>query len=263
MTSDIKAIKRMWSNWRVQDSLLAPFDTWQQMSPDLFDLVIGNPPWEKVRLTRHEYLNANGDERHYGQEYNEFDLDENDYLEQKNQVADYVIRLRERYNLLGNGEPDLYMAFNQLSCQLVRQGGKVSILLPAGLIRSQGTESLRRFLFEAGRDISITIIENRARYFAIDTRFKFISLSYNKNDSVAGGDDTLHLNHAVGTTSGVEITGSASLNCKELAKLRPDLSIPEVRNNREWEIFARMVENGEDWSKKNRNGILILLGKSI
>ncbi|OME28903.1 hypothetical protein BSK63_23625 [Paenibacillus odorifer] len=251
LTNNIHAIQSMWNNWKVQDSLLAPYETWLQMSPHLFDLVIGNPPWEKVKLTRHEYLNANGGERHYGQEYSSIDLVDNDYLKQKNLITDYAVKLKEKYNLLGTGEPDLYMAFNQLSCELVRQGGRVALLVPAGLIRSQGTEPLRKFLFGAGHDLSITIMENRARYFAIDTRFKFVSISYVRNEFFSATEDSLQLNHAVGTPQGVQITGRANLNRKELTKYRPDLSIPEVRNDKEWNIFSSMVQNGVDWSLKD------------
>lgn len=251
LTNDIDAIQSMWNNWRVQDSLLTPYETWSQMSPDLFDLVIGNPPWEKVKLTRHEYLNANGEKRHYGQDYNSIDQVDTAYLEQKKLITDYALKLKERYNLLGSGEPDLYMAFNQLSYELVRRGGRVALLVPAGLIRSQGTEFLRRFLFETGHDISITVMENRARYFAIDTRFKFVSLSYVKNEHCGVLEDPIRLNHAVGSLESITITGRANLSRIDLTKYRPDLSIPEVRSDKEWMIFSSMARNGINWSLKD------------
>lgn len=249
LCSDIQAIIAMWNNWRVHDSLLEPFETWIQLSPQLFDLVIGNPPWEKVKLTRHEYLNANGENRHYGQDYDA--LDEEDYSEQRNMVFNYAEKLKERYDLLGSGEPDLYMAFNQLASQLVKPGGKVALLVPAGLIRSKGTELFRKFLLKVGSDISITIMENRARFFAIDTRFKFISMSYIKNEQCKKSQEHIQLNHASGTPQGINFYGKANIKRVDLEKYRPDLSIPEVRNDREWEIFILMNQKGINCSMKD------------
>lgn len=246
LTDDIEAIVSMWNNWRVHDSLLVPFETWLDMSPHLFELVIGNPPWEKLKLTRHEYLNANGDNRRYGQEYTI--INDNDYLQQRDKVSCYAVRIRELHGLIGIGEPDLYMAFSKLSSKLVRQGGRVALLLPAGLIRSQGTETLRRSLLRTGCNVSITIMDNKARYFAIDTRFKFISLSYLKNDLNLKIQSSIQINHAMGSAQEISITGTANLKLEQLERYRPDLSIPEVRNDKEWEIFMTMSQNGINWS---------------
>ena len=52
-------------NWRVQDSLIAEPLFWKELSNDGFDFVIANPPWEKLKLTKHEYQKDKGVERHY------------------------------------------------------------------------------------------------------------------------------------------------------------------------------------------------------
>lgn len=247
LTNDLDAIAAMWRNWRVQDSLLVPIETWKTMSSDLFDVVIGNPPWEKVKLTRHEYLSSEGADRHYGQEYGS--LDTGDYSKKRKEVMTYAQALKQQYDLLGSGEPDLYMAFLALFSKLLKPQGRVAILVPAGLIRSQGTEALRRQLFRDGSDIRITIMENRARFFAIDTRFKFLSLSYTSSASSTPSKDPIYLQHAIGTSNGVSITGKAKISRRTLEEIRSDLTIPEVRSNREWDLFVSMVRNGLNWSQ--------------
>jgi SAM-dependent methyltransferase len=247
LTDDLNAISTMWSHWRVHDSLMAPLDTWRELAPKGFDLVLGNPPWEKPKLSRHEFLRAAGVDRHYGDDYEI--LDDDVFWQERQSVSQYAERLNRRYDQLGEGEADLYMAFVQLSAQLVRPGGWICLLVPAGLIRSQGTERLRRFIFGRGRQITITVMENRARFFEIDTRFKFLSVSFAWLD---GGKDgrrsKLHLHHAVGTSEGIRRFGSACIPHSTLSKIRPDLSIPEVRNDQEWKVFSAMVQRGVNWS---------------
>src|SRR5437773_409273 len=148
LTDDLEVINEMVSRWRCQDSLLA-----ELFKPHSFDIVVGNPPWEKIKLSRHEFLNANGGSRHYGDEYGL--LDAHRFSEQRSIVAKYGTVLETRYHLLGSGEPDLYKAFLELFLRLVRPGGRISVLVPAGLIRSQGTESLRRFLLEHSAELSL------------------------------------------------------------------------------------------------------------
>lgn len=243
LTDDVNAIRQMWSHWRVQDSLLASEKVWAELAPEGFDLLVGNPPWEKVKITRHEYLQASGTERHYGSDYHDFD--DADYKKTKLNLNNYAKELQERYSFLGKGEPDLYMAFTQLFTQLIRPNGKMAILIPAGLIRSQGTELIRRYLFDHGQDISITIIENRARFFSIDTRFKFLALSYtrpatNKKPTLS----PIKLQHASGTPDGIELTGSTRIGRSTLAKVSKNLAVPEVKSNAEWKIFVSMVNHG-------------------
>lgn len=247
LTDDLQAIRQMWSHWRLQDSLLASDAVWSKLAPDGFDLLVGNPPWEKIKITRHEYLQAAGTERHYGSEYHDFD--DTEFKKEKSNLYSYAKELQDRYSLLGNGEPDLYMAFTQLFTQLIRPSGKMAILVPAGLIRSQGTQLIRQYLFDHGQDVSITIIENRARFFAIDTRFKFLALSYTRPASNTKPTlSPIKLQHASGTPDGVEITGSARIGRSTLAKVSTNLAVPEVKSRAEWKTFVAMVNHGNDWS---------------
>src|ERR1700730_10663688 len=175
LTSDVQAIIKMRAKWRVGDSLLAPVSDWRSLSPKGFDLVIANPPWEKVKLTRHEFLKSNGDKRHYGAQT--VGLDRGAFSRRQASVARYAEQLGRQYPLLAKGEPDLYVAFTELFEKLCRPGGIIAAILPGGLIRSQGTEALRCHLFHISSNVSISIIENRARFFAIDSRFKFLIIT--------------------------------------------------------------------------------------
>lgn len=246
-TDDLEALKAMRARWYCGDSLMADRKVWAGMAPDGFDAVIGNPPWEKVKLSRHEFLKSSGAKRHYGAEIR--GLDEKRFAAQRDEVANYSRRLLARYPDLGNGEPDLYIAFTDLFFDLCKGQGVVAALIPGGLIRSQGTQAMRRKIFEASQSVSLSIIDNRARFFAIDTRFKFLAVALVKAGTGRNKREPIKLLHERGTATGVQITGSAAIGRAALAAVRSDLSIPEVRSVAEWKLFSKIAESGTSWEE--------------
>ncbi|GAA3977373.1 Eco57I restriction-modification methylase domain-containing protein [Allohahella marinimesophila] len=244
-TDDVSTLKAMRARWYCGDSLMADRKVWATMAPEGFDGVIGNPPWEKVKLSRHEFLKSSGTKRHYGAQIN--GLDEVRFAQQRDEVANYSRRLLARYPDLGKGEPDLYIAFTDLFLELCKEQGVVAALNPGGLIRSQGTRAMRQKIFDASQSVSISIIDNRARFFAIDTRFKFLAVALTKAGSKKSKHEPITLMHERGTPTGLEITGTATIERAALAGVRGDLSLPEVRSVSEWKLFSKIGEAGVSW----------------
>lgn len=246
-TDDVSALKTMRARWYCGDSLMADRKVWTAMTPEGFDAVIGNPPWEKVKLSRHEFLKSSGAKRHYGAQIHEFD--EERFAQQRDEVASYSRRLLARYPALGNGEPDLYIAFTDLSFDLCKGQGVVAALIPGGIIRSQGTQGMRRKIFDASQSVSLSIIDNRARFFAIDTRFKFLAVALTKVGSEKSKREPISLLHERGTPTGLETTGTATIGRAALAAVREDLSLPEVRSVTEWKLFSKISKAGVSWEE--------------
>lgn len=246
-TDDISTLKAMRARWYCGDSLMADRKVWTAMASEGFDAVIGNPPWEKVKLSRHEFLKSSGTKRHYGAQI--YGLDEERFAQQRDEVANYSRRLLERYPDLGNGEPDLYIAFTDLFFEICKGQGVVAALLPGGLIRSQGTQAMRQKIFDASQSVSLSIIDNRARFFAIDTRFKFLAVALTKADSEKSKREPITLLHERGTPTGMETTGMATIGRAALAAVRGDLSLPEVRSVSEWRLFSKIGEAGVSWEE--------------
>ena len=247
-TDDVSALKAMRSRWHCGDSLMADRKVWAAMAPEGFDAVIGNPPWEKVKLLRHEFLKSSGTKRHYGAQIH--GLDEERFAQQRDEVANYSRRLLARYPDLGNGEPDLYIAFTDLFFELCKGQGVVAALIPGGLIRSQGTQAMRQKIFDASQSVSLSIIDNRARFFAIDTRFKFLAVALTKAGSEKSKREPITLLHERGTPTGLETTGTAIIGRAALAAVRDDLSLPEVRSVAEWKLFSKIAEAGVSWEEQ-------------
>lgn len=246
-TDDVSALKAMRKRWYCGDSLMADQKVWTAMAPEGFDAVIGNPPWEKVKLSRHEFLKSSGTKRHYGAQIH--GLDEERFAQQRDEVANYSRRLLARYPNFGNGEPDLYIAFTDLFFELCKGQGVVAALVPGGLIRSQGTQAMRQKIFDASQSVSLSIIDNRARFFAIDTRFKFLAVALTKAGSEKSKREPISLLHERGTPTGLETTGVATIGRAALAAVRDDLSLPEVRSVAEWKLFSKIEEAGVSWEE--------------
>lgn len=243
LTDDLGAVIEMCQHWIAGDSLLLALEEWRQIAPGGFDAVIANPPWERVRLTRHEFARGGGSCAHYGSAIAAEHL--SGYHVKQRKIATYAERLAQRHPLVAGGEADLYAAFMSLYLEQLRPGGRAAVLVPGGLIRSQGTAAIRRALFASCDQIEVGIFDNKARFFAIDTRFKFIALTLRRGVSNDAKGAPISLTHEVGTELGTNVSGKARLARADVVRFSPDLSLPEVANDHAWKLFRRLVMSGE------------------
>ena len=241
LSSSVKAIKKMCENWLVCDSLLS------EHFPEYgFDIVVGNPPWGRVKLSLHSFVNGmEGNYHVYGTQYGDFDKER--FIAKKQDALSYSKFLKERYPLLGDAEPDMYMAFLQKAISVLRAGGHLSYIVPAGLIRSLGTKSLRKFLINCSEDLKYYLLDNRANFFEIDTRFKFVVVSQKKALPEVAGCTGFGFEICTGDKSGVYGSEEIRFSTKELEKIRPDLTVPECRNKSEKALFVKIYKNGRSW----------------
>lgn len=242
LTSDLNAVAEMLPRLRCLDSLLQRTAAWMDVAPGGFDVVVGNPPWEKLKINRHEFLAGADQGEHYGAERVLQPNVELALAEERSRVARYSELVHAELEMQGSGEPDLFKAFTELAVTLAAPEGEIGLLLPAGLIRSQGTEDLRRLLFAATTRLDFTVFENRARFFAIDTRFKFLALVAKKGE---GESSRLTVGHASGDGTDLSAGTPVRMGRATLAAIRPDLSLPEIRDRAEWRLFRRMARNGQ------------------
>lgn len=240
LTNSTAIIKKMTMNWRLGDSL-----TERCSDTTVFDIIIGNPPWGKVKLSLHNYVNQSGYEHVYGTGYDKCDVE--NFENEREKALEYSRYLKEHYPLLGNAEPDLYMAFLQKALSSLTEDGHISYLVPAGIIRSQGTESLRRYLLRNSKSIEFELFDNRANFFSIDSRFKFVLVSCDNDSGSAGelSDFSLAFPRIEGTR--VRKDKSIQFCTLDLEKIRPDITVPECKNDEEKRIFFKICSSGFDW----------------
>lgn len=254
LTADLGAVATLATRIRTGDSLLADGRLWRELSAGgRFDAVIGNPPWERLRVTRHEVLLADGSDRHYGADYGPQPCSgAAAHGCEADRVRRYVAALTARYPLLGERDIDLYAAFLALGWSLLRPGGSLGLLLPAGLIRAQGTTSLREHLLVNASEVDLTVFHNRRRFFGIDTRFKFLAVcahivGHSGAPTRQEPGATIRLRHGGGAHGGGDDAGESApvrIGFGELSAARRDLTVPEVGTEREWQLFRHLTARG-------------------
>lgn len=123
-----------------------------------FDAVIGNPPWDALRA------------------------DAGDEGQRRTARTTQHTRLRYfrdagLYRHQGSGHANCYQLFAERCMQLVRPGGRLGLVLPAGLATDRGSARLRRALLGSMRVDRLIGFDNRSAIFPIhrDVRFLLIT----------------------------------------------------------------------------------------
>lgn len=239
-TASVKALAKMNENWKICDSLIT--DDIADLS---FDIVVGNPPWGKVKLLLHSFVNSTGVHHIYGSDYEGFD--ENQYQESKQNALEYGKILKEKYSLLGDAEPDMYMAFLQRAMAVIKPSGHLAYIVPAGLIRSQGTEQIRRYILKESKELKYYLLDNKARFFEIDSRFKFVIVSHDKATSQNQRCSEFLLSICTSKEMDICCGDEVHFDISELKGIRPDLTVPECRTASERDLFFKICKNGHSW----------------
>jgi hypothetical protein len=141
------------------------FFHWELEFPDVFhpgdrgaagfDAVIGNPPWEMARGdTGDESARANA--------------------ARAGSTLTRFARESGTYRLQGTGHANLYQMFVERSLALVRDGGRLGLVLPSGIASDHGCSALRRHLLGRTAIDSFTIVENHDRLFPIHRSLRFV-----------------------------------------------------------------------------------------
>ena len=170
---------------------------WQNQTPEGgFDAVIGNPPWDRIKLQEVEWFATRDPQlaraptaaaRREGiRRLRELGDPLAEAFDQAKARADrlgQVIRASGHYPLLGGGDINLYSLFVERSLRLVKPGGLVGLLTPSGIYADKTAARFFKSVSTTGRVAGIFDFENRRLgtdqppFFPdIDSRFKFCAL---------------------------------------------------------------------------------------
>lgn len=182
-----------------------------------FDAVIGNPPWDMVR----------GDDR-------------------RGRARDIVRFTRDAgvYAAQSDGHANLYQLFLERAIALTRPGGRLGLVLPAGLASDHGSASLRRLLFSQCAVDGLVGFDNRRRIFPIHRSVRFVLLS------ATHGAATTSIDCRLGETDPaiLDSVGRASLPALRLTPQLVEkisgagLAIPDVRTPIDLAVAERAAE---------------------
>ncbi|MFH0881049.1 MAG: N-6 DNA methylase, partial [Lentisphaerota bacterium] len=164
-----------------------------------FDVVLGNPPWDKWKPNSKEFFEecdpgfkslTTQDAKKRMQEL----MRKRPYLKKEwvaklEEFEAYSTYYREHYawqrtevdGKQAGGDLDLYKIFTERAWQLAKKGGAVGFVVPSGIYTDLGAKGLRKLLFEKCSIKGMYGFENRKFIFPdIDQRYKFVLLAFDK-----------------------------------------------------------------------------------
>lgn len=182
-------------NWQI--SFPGVWDGWAGKDRNGgFDAVVGNPPWDRIKLQQVEWFAARRPEIALAQRASDrarmiatlkadgdplFD----DYEKADARAADTarMARASGHYPLLSRGDINLYSLFVERAHALVKPNGMVGLLTPSGIASDLSASAFFRSVATEGRLKAFYDFENRRpRYDLepffpdVDSRFKFCAL---------------------------------------------------------------------------------------
>lgn len=227
-----KALPSLSSQFVAGDSLLAPdykgscanmidWNTvFSKQSPQ-FDVIIGNPPWDKMKPTEDDFFGPL-----YEKEENEsyhtlssakksafivekkkegWDDKFSKWYKERQDRIDYALG-SHNYNHIqsvkkangksSSGDLNTYQLFIEKSMHVLKPGGYFGMVLPTALFLDEGSIGLRKMLLEDARIKEIFDFKNQYKdqkktFADVDSRYRFCILIFRKNSEYEIGTNKL------------------------------------------------------------------------
>ncbi len=243
-----------------------------------FDVVLGNPPWEKVKPDRKEFYGRvdilirafRGAEL----ERRIRELEESlPYLNQKFEDYENQRKITAMFLTKGGdfqfhdsivdgnttgGDPDLFKFFLEQAWKLAAENSRVGFVVPSAIYNNEGCTGLRHLLLDEVCVERFYAFENRRKIFPIDSRFKFVNLVFRKtkpqdkssfmaafmrHDLEELDETSIWKEPGKSTALPGPIPWMVEVSKEELEKISPGtLSFLEYRNHRDRQILLKMYQ---------------------
>ncbi|MBA5866431.1 MAG: N-6 DNA methylase [Nitrospira sp. CR1.3] len=239
------------------------FFHWELEFPEVFaaggfDCVLGNPPWDKVLPSKHEF---------YGRHDVLIRAYKGNQLEQRIRelhakhpgLSDEFAAYRERATMIAQmlrGGGDFLLAearsqaaheeiakyFVDRALSLVAQDGAVGLVMPSVFYNGDGWVGIRRYLIDQATIERFYGFENRKKIFGIDSRYKFVCLVARKDQAKAGAFTATFMRHDVEELNDPGAKPwEVAITREEIQRLSPEtLAFLEYRSPRDQEIVRKM-----------------------
>jgi hypothetical protein len=161
-----------------------------------FDVIVGNPPWEKTQVERHEFwgryhpglrglTQREREEQMDRLEKERPDLQEKFIDEKEAEEIRGEILTSGPYPGIGESHPDLYMAFSWRFWNLTSDEGNVGVVLPRSAFVGPAMEKFRRTVLSGSEVLDLTFLKNKGGWVfdGVEPRYTVALFSYDKSES--------------------------------------------------------------------------------
>jgi hypothetical protein len=247
----------VWGNSLVTDPAVHPRAMrWPETFPVVFnrpesgfDCVIGNPPWERLKLQEREFFAFSAPtiagavsaatRRKLIAELKAANPDLHArYLSALNladKTSDHVRKAGE-FPLTAIGDINTYMLFAELAHKIVAPHGRVGLLVPSGIATDNTTRAFFDELVSKKALIALYDFENRLKVFPdVDGRFKFSVLLFAGKETKASQVDFVFFAHRMEDLKDKQ--RHIALSARDIALLNPNTrTCPIFRSRRAAEL---------------------------
>jgi len=215
-----------------------------------FDVVLGNPPWERVKLQEKEWFASRSPEitaapnaaarKRMIDALKQTNLLLYDEFLDARRVAEgesHLLRDSGRYPLCGRGDVNTYTIFSELNRSLAAPVGRVGIIVPSGIATDDTTKYFFQDLMDTRSLASLYDFENREGIFpGVHRSYKFCLLTMTGSDRpVKGGAEFVFF--ALAPADLREEERRFRLSAEDIALLNPNTrTCPIFRSKRDAEI---------------------------
>ena len=220
-----------------------------------FDVVIGNPPWERIKLQEQEFFASrspeiagarNKAEREKlikklekaeqdspdGQLWADFQ-----FAKRTAEAASEFVRSSGRYPLTGRGDVNTYALFAELFSRLAKPGGRAGVIVPTGIATDLSTSAFFGELIERSRLIALLSFYEIRRWFkGTDDRKAFCILT------IGGAVDAAEFCFEIGDIEEVnDPRRKFRLTSDQIARINPNTrTAPVFRSRADAELTAEL-----------------------
>ncbi|MEO9294652.1 MAG: hypothetical protein ABI347_03530 [Nitrososphaera sp.] len=239
------------------------FFHWEFEFPDAFmderegfDLVVMNPPWEAVKPEDDDFFSSYYPEFRRLKSKPEKEkvkqkllkdkaiaIEFQEYMERIKDRIDFY-KLSEQYVKRGGGDTDLWKLFLERSFSLLASEGMLSLVLPSGIVTNEGAKELRKELLE--RKIQCLYeFENKNGIFAdVHRSYKFALVVCTNTPCVEDFPAAFYLYDIAALDGKSEQDKFVRISSEFVKLVSPtSLTIPEIRAEKEREIFTKLYTN--------------------
>ncbi|MEM3784102.1 MAG: hypothetical protein QXY88_03615, partial [Candidatus Bathyarchaeia archaeon] len=257
------------------------FFHWELEFPDAFskdrrgfDLIVMNPPWDVVKpedddffsvyYPRFRRIRSKPEKRKIMKELLRDKAVSKAYNEYRKSIEDKVRFFKEsgEYVRRGSGDTNCWKLFLERALSLAGDGGSFALVIPSGIVTDEGGKQLREALFE-GRIRTIYEFENRKGIFPdIDCRYKFVLLVADKAEPTGSFPAAFYLHDIEALEGKVEQEKFVEVPTELVKISAPEsLSIPEVRNKKQLEVFSWLYKNHPLMSDEKKGWSVALISE--
>lgn len=217
--------------------------------PGGFDVVLGNPPWERIKLQEKEWFatrapdvagapNAAARKRAI-EALRDRDPELLEAWLEALRTADgesYLVRNSELYQLCGRGDINTYAIFAELNRALLGGKGRAGFIVPSGIATDATTQFYFKSIMSEGRLVSMySFWEIRRIFVGTDSRDPFALMTLTGRETATPSAVFAFNLHAVDEIFNPERL--FGLSAKDLALLNPNTrTCPVFRSRRDAEI---------------------------